>query len=102
MAASYRIVYVVPNATDQRDQARTREDATVTTTEQETTQDTAEQAEFRAEVRAFLEANAEPKGEASMWAVNFHTDAADAARDFERGRAWQRTLFDNHLAGLTY
>jgi alkylation response protein AidB-like acyl-CoA dehydrogenase len=74
----------------------------VTTTEQDTTVETAEQAAFRAEVRAFLEANAEPKGEASMWAVNFHTDAADAARDFEAGRAWQRTLFDHGLAGLTY
>ena len=64
--------------------------------------DTPEQAEFRAEVRAFLEANAEPKRETSMWAVNLHTDPADAAREFETGRAWQKTLFDHRLAGLTY
>src|SRR5437588_284754 len=62
--------------------------------------DTAEHAAFRTEVRAFLAAHAEPKGEASLWAVNFHTDPADAAREFAAGRAWQRTLFDNHLAGL--
>ncbi|HET7720247.1 MAG TPA: acyl-CoA dehydrogenase family protein, partial [Acidimicrobiales bacterium] len=37
-----------------------------------------------------------------MWAVNFHTDPADAAAEFNTGRAWQRTLFDNRLAGLTY
>jgi len=68
----------------------------------EDTHDTPEQATFRAEVRAFLAAHAEPKGEASLWAVNFHTDPADAAREFAAGRAWQRTLFENDLAGLTY
>ncbi|MCU1378937.1 MAG: Dehydrogenase [Acidimicrobiales bacterium] len=71
-------------------------------TDQGTNADTPEQAAFREEVRAFLSANAEPKGEASMWAVNFHTDADDAARDFEAGRAWQGKLFANGLAGLTY
>ncbi|MCU1485096.1 MAG: Dehydrogenase [Actinomycetia bacterium] len=64
--------------------------------------DTQEQAAFRAEVRAFLQANAEPKGEASMWAVNFHTDPAEAAADFEVGRAWQGKLFANGFAGMTY
>jgi alkylation response protein AidB-like acyl-CoA dehydrogenase len=64
--------------------------------------DTAEQAEFRAEVRAFLAKNAQPKREVSPWAVNFHTDPEDARREFEVGRSWQRTLFDNKLAGLTY
>jgi alkylation response protein AidB-like acyl-CoA dehydrogenase len=64
--------------------------------------DTPEQAEFRAEVRAFLAANATPRKEESVWAVNFHTDPADAAAEFDTGRAWQRTLFDNRLAGLTY
>jgi alkylation response protein AidB-like acyl-CoA dehydrogenase len=71
-------------------------------TDEGTTTDTPEQAAFREEVRSFLAANAKPKGEASMWAVNFHTDPADAAREFEVGRAWQGTLFANGLAGLTY
>src|SRR4051812_33891683 len=64
--------------------------------------DTAEQAAFRAEVRSFLAANAKPKRDVSMWAVNFHTDPAEAAAEFENGRAWQKTLFDNGFAGLTY
>jgi len=64
--------------------------------------DTPEQAVFRAEVRKFLAANAAPKRELSLWAVNFHTDPAEAAREFEKGRAWQGTLFANQLAGLTY
>ena len=53
-------------------------------------------------MRAFLEANARPRREVSTWAVNFHTDPADAAREFAAGRAWQKTLFDHKLAGLTY
>lgn len=64
--------------------------------------DSREQAEFRDEVRAFLTANARPRGEISPWAVPFHTDEDASRRSFERGCAWQRTLFDNRLAGLTY
>ena len=64
--------------------------------------DTAEQAEFRAEVRAFLAANAQPKRETSPWTLMFHRSAADAHAAFERGRAWQGTLFANRLAGMTY
>jgi alkylation response protein AidB-like acyl-CoA dehydrogenase len=71
-------------------------------TDEGTKAETQEQAEFRAEVRAFLKANAEPKGETSMWAVNFHTDPAEAAAEFENGRAWQGKLFANGFAGLTY
>src|SRR5688572_1462551 len=67
-----------------------------------TNTDSPEQAEFRAEVRAFLAAHAEPKKEGSLWDVNFHTDPADAAREFETGRAWQRTMFDHGFAGMTY
>jgi alkylation response protein AidB-like acyl-CoA dehydrogenase len=63
---------------------------------------TTEQDEFRAEARAFLEANAQPKRETSVWAVNFHTDPDDAAREFETGRKWQHTMFENGFAGLTY
>src|SRR5262245_58467389 len=67
-----------------------------------TSGDTAEQAAFRAEVRAFLEANAQPKREVSPWAVNFHTDPDEARAEFEAGRAWQKTMYDNGFAGLTY
>jgi alkylation response protein AidB-like acyl-CoA dehydrogenase len=61
-----------------------------------------EQSEFRSEVRAFLGANARLKGEANPWAVMFEPDAEVARAAFERGRSWQRTLFNNRLAGLTY
>ena len=64
--------------------------------------DTAEQAEFRADVRAFLTANAQPKRETSPWTLMFHRSSADALAAFERGRAWQGTLFANRLAGMTY
>ena len=63
--------------------------------------DTPEQAEFRAEVRAFLAANAKPRQDASPWAVNIHTSEDEARAAFEEGCRWQRTLFDNGLAGLT-
>ena len=74
----------------------------MTATELPTSTDTPEQAEFRAELRAFLEANAEPKREKSPWAVNIHTDPADARAEFDAGVAWQRLLFENRFAGLTY
>lgn len=74
--------------------------ATTPTTDGRT--DTDEQAAFRAEARAFLVANAKPKQTVSPWAMTFHT-SRDAAREaFERGRAWQGTMFANHFAGLTY
>lgn len=61
-----------------------------------------EQAEFRAEVRAFLADNAQPRRETSPWAVMFETDPAEARAAFERGRSWQRTMFEHRMAGLTY
>jgi alkylation response protein AidB-like acyl-CoA dehydrogenase len=64
--------------------------------------DTAEQAAFRTEVRQFLAANARPRGDASPWAIPFHTDDESSRLGFERGCGWQRTLFDHRLAGLTY
>ncbi len=67
-----------------------------------TSSDTAEQAEFRAEVRAFLTGNAQPKRETSPWTLMFHRSADDARAAFERGRAWQGTLFAHRLAGMTY
>jgi alkylation response protein AidB-like acyl-CoA dehydrogenase len=64
--------------------------------------DTVDQAEFRTEVKAFLAANAQPKRETSPWALMFHKSATEARAAFERGRAWQGTLFANRLAGMTY
>jgi len=67
-----------------------------------TSADTPEQAAFRAEARAFLEANAQPKREVSPWALNVHTDEGAARKEFDRGVAWQGTMFANRFAGLTY
>ena len=61
-----------------------------------------EQAAFRTEARAFLVANAQPRREVSPWAVTMHPNQDAARRAFEKGRAWQKTLFDNRFAGLTY
>jgi alkylation response protein AidB-like acyl-CoA dehydrogenase len=61
-----------------------------------------EVAAFREEARGFLEANARPRREVSPWAVTMHRSQGAARQAFETGRAWQRTLFDNKLAGLTY
>jgi acyl-CoA dehydrogenase len=72
------------------------------TTEQEHTHDTAEQAAFRAEAREFLRANLPPRREANPWALNFTANESEARAHFESGRRWQRLLFDNRFAGLTY
>lgn len=66
------------------------------------TEEPAEQAEFRAKVRSFLAANARPRQEVSPWTLPIHRSAVEARDAFEAGRAWQRTLFDHRLAGLTY
>jgi alkylation response protein AidB-like acyl-CoA dehydrogenase len=71
-------------------------------TEERTSSDTPEQAAFRSEVQAFLAENAQPKREVSPWALNFARTEEEGRKEFEHGRAWQRTLFDHHLAGLTY
>lgn len=74
----------------------------MTATPESTNVDTPEQAAFRAELLAFLAANAQPKRETSPWALNVHTDEAAARREFDKGVAWQGTLFANRFAGLTY
>jgi alkylation response protein AidB-like acyl-CoA dehydrogenase len=73
-----------------------------TTIDHATASDSSEQAEFRARVREFLAANTSPKQQASPWALTYHTDAEEARRAFEAGRAWQRTRFDAGMAGFTY
>ena len=74
----------------------------MTTTDAAPSTDSPEQAEFRREVREFLAANAKPATESSPWALNLHLTEEDARAEFENGRAWQKALFDNTLAGLTY
>lgn len=61
-----------------------------------------EQAAFRAEARAFLTAHARPRQAASPWAVTMHRDRDAARAAFDRGRAWQGTMFAHRFAGLTY
>jgi acyl-CoA dehydrogenase len=64
--------------------------------------DTVEQATFRAEAREFLRSHLPPRRDANPWALNFTSDESEARAHFESGRTWQRVLFDNGFAGLTY
>jgi alkylation response protein AidB-like acyl-CoA dehydrogenase len=66
--------------------------------------DTPEQASFRAEVRAFLETHAEPKtGTDADWSRGgMSNDHDEIAEYLGRCRAWQRTLYDNGWAGITW
>ena len=73
-----------------------------TGSEVEHTEDTPEQAAFRAEARAFVRSHLPPRRDANPWALNFTSDESEARAHFETGRAWQRLLFDNGFAGLTY
>ena len=64
--------------------------------------DSPEQASFRAAVRAFLAANAIPYQDKGPWAVNVLSDIDEGRREFEAGRAWQRTRHRAGMAGFTY
>ncbi len=66
--------------------------------------DTPAQAEFRREARAFLEAHAQPKtGTDADWSRGaMATDPDEVDAYVERCRDWQRTLFDNGWAGITW
>ena len=70
--------------------------------EEPTATESPEHAAYRAEVRAWLSANATPRKEVSPWALNFHTSYEDARREFEKGRAWQKTCYGAGYAGFTY
>ena len=67
-------------------------------------EDSPDEAAFRAEVRAFLGLHARPKsGSDSDWSRNGASVDADVAEEFrQRCREWQRTLFDNGWAGITW
>ena len=64
--------------------------------------DTTEQSEFRRSVLAFLRANSKPKQDVGPWHLNFHVEPEDARKEFEEGRAWQRTRYEAGMAGFTY
>ncbi len=67
-------------------------------------EDSPELAEFRTEVRAFLSEHAAlRKGDDSDWSRNSAATDPDTAEEFRRRcHQWQRTLFDNGWAGLTW
>ena len=64
--------------------------------------DTPEEAAFRAEVRAWLDANAKPL-DGNDWSRGPRDHSAEAeAEYFEKGRQWQRTLYDGGWAAITW
>jgi acyl-CoA dehydrogenase len=67
-------------------------------------EDTPDEAAFRAEARAFLEAHAEPKrGDDRDWSRKvFSLDPEEEEQFKKRCIEWQRTLFDNGWAGITW
>jgi alkylation response protein AidB-like acyl-CoA dehydrogenase len=67
-------------------------------------EDTPEEAAFRAEVRTFLEGHAEPKtGTDADWSRGgMSADPQETTVYLERCRSWQRTLYDNGWAGITW
>lgn len=66
--------------------------------------DTPEEAAVRKEARAFLEAHARRKtGTDADWSRgNLATDPRRAAEYIQRCKEWQRTLYDNGWAGITW
>ncbi|MCU0311279.1 MAG: acyl-CoA dehydrogenase family protein [Acidimicrobiales bacterium] len=63
-----------------------------------------EEAALRAEIRAFLQAHATPKtGTDADWSRGPVDESEEAAEAYmERTREWQRTLYDNGWAGITW
>jgi len=67
-------------------------------------EDSPEEAAFRAEARAFLEAHAPRRsGDDLSWTKGLLSlDPAEEEAYRDRCRAWQRTLYDNGWAGITW
>jgi len=63
-----------------------------------------EEAALRAEIRGFLQSHATPKtGTGADWSRGPKGDSAEAALAYlEKTRQWQRTLYDNGWAGITW
>ena len=64
--------------------------------------DSAEQAEFRARARAWHDRHATVRSGDDLWSIPLYLDDDRAEEYFERGRAWQRTLFEHGWAGLAW
>ena len=65
--------------------------------------DTPEEAAFRAEARAWLDAHAPRRPTVAAGALRTHVaDDAGQASHVSACRAWQRTLYDGHWAGITW
>ena len=64
--------------------------------------DTAEQAEFRARVRDWHNRHATVRSGDDLWSVPLYAEPEHAEEYFDRGRAWQRKLFEHGWAGLTW
>ena len=64
--------------------------------------DTAEQAEFRTRARAWHDRHATVRSGDDLWSIPLYLDDDRAEEYFERGRAWQRTLFEHGWAGLAW
>jgi acyl-CoA dehydrogenase len=67
-------------------------------------EDTPAEAAFRAEARAFFDAHAEPRrGDDLSWTKGLLSLDPAEEEDFrQRCREWQRTLYDNGWAGITW
>ncbi|MCY4622847.1 MAG: hypothetical protein OXD34_13595, partial [bacterium] len=55
----------------------------------------AAQAEFRTRVRAWHDRHATRRSGDDLWSVPLYVDTERAEEYFNRGRAWQRTLFEH-------
>ena len=64
--------------------------------------DTPDEAAFRAEARAWLSANASPKGAADDWSDGFFDVTMDDDELMAKNRAWQRLMWDEGWAGISY
>ena len=64
--------------------------------------DTAEQAAFRVRARTWHDRHATPRSGDDLWSVPLYVDTERAGEYFNRGRAWQRKLFEHGWAGLTW
>ena len=64
--------------------------------------DTAEQTAFRARVRTWHDRHATARSGDDLWSVALYVDTERAGEHFNRGRAWQRKLFEHGWARLTW
>ncbi len=66
------------------------------------TDDDAERAAFRRRVRDWFDEHATPRDDSDLWEIPGYVDEATAAEHFERGRRWQRLLYEHGWAGIAW